>query len=167
MLHGIALKKHIMKIKEEEKLTFEETAKRFGVSIRSLFRWQRHIEPNLKRHKPPTKIDEEHCAAALKNILMPTCVNGQSRSRSTNSPYAKLSSVWASPVKKCSHHPKADPQARVVFRQKITDYTRDNKEIYWIDESAFAADMPRRNGYSQHGERCFSRSDRHEKSGST
>ena len=50
MLHGIELRKHIMKIKEEEKLTFEETAKRFGVSIRSLFRWQRRIEPNLKRH---------------------------------------------------------------------------------------------------------------------
>lgn len=59
MLHDMALRKHIMKIKEEEQLTFEETAKRFGVSMRSLFRWQRRIEPNLKRHKPPTKIDEE------------------------------------------------------------------------------------------------------------
>lgn len=58
MLHGIALRKHIMKIKAEENLTFEETAKRFGVSTRSLFRWQQRIEPKLKRNKAPTKIDE-------------------------------------------------------------------------------------------------------------
>ena len=28
MLHGIELRKHIMKIKEEEKLTFEETGRK-------------------------------------------------------------------------------------------------------------------------------------------
>ena len=59
MRHGLELRKHIMKIKEEENLTFEETAKRFGVSIRSLFRWQQRIEPKLKHNKPPTKIDED------------------------------------------------------------------------------------------------------------
>ena len=30
---------------------------RFGISIRTLFRWKNRIEPKLKRDKPATKID--------------------------------------------------------------------------------------------------------------
>jgi transposase len=46
-----------MKLKEEEDLTFEATSRRFGIGIRTLFRWQRRIKPVMKRNKPATKID--------------------------------------------------------------------------------------------------------------
>ncbi len=41
-------------------MTFEETKKRFGVGIATLFRWQKRMEPREKRNKPATKIDMEH-----------------------------------------------------------------------------------------------------------
>jgi len=48
-----------MKLKEKENLTFEATSRRFGVGIRTLFRWQLRMEPKMKRNKPATKIDME------------------------------------------------------------------------------------------------------------
>lgn len=48
-----------MQIKEREGLTFEETRRRFHMGIATLFRWQRKIEPCVKRNKPATKIDME------------------------------------------------------------------------------------------------------------
>jgi transposase len=46
-----------MKIKKEKNLTFEATAERFGIGIRTLFRWQNKIEPQTNRNKPATKIN--------------------------------------------------------------------------------------------------------------
>lgn len=59
MSYSLDFRKHVMKIKKEKKLTFEKTSKRFGIGIRSLFRWQREIEPKLNRNKPATKVDME------------------------------------------------------------------------------------------------------------
>jgi transposase len=57
MTYSLDFRKRVMEIKEEKNLTFEKTAERFGVCIRTLFRWQKRIEPKLKRDKPATKID--------------------------------------------------------------------------------------------------------------
>jgi len=57
MTYSLDFRERIMKIKEEEDLTFEKTSKRFGIGIRTLFRWQRDIEPKTTRNKPATKID--------------------------------------------------------------------------------------------------------------
>jgi transposase-like protein len=46
-------------IKEPEHLSFEATAKRFGVGKKSLFRWSKQIEAQPTRHKPATQIDME------------------------------------------------------------------------------------------------------------
>lgn len=57
MSYSIDFRKQIFKIKEKESLTFQETSDRFGVPIRTLFRWQRKIDPETKRNKPSTKLD--------------------------------------------------------------------------------------------------------------
>ena len=46
-----------MKIKNGKDLTFQQTSKRFGIGIRTLFRWQRNIRPKLTRNKPATKVN--------------------------------------------------------------------------------------------------------------
>ncbi len=58
-MYSLDFRKHVFKMKDEKKLTFEETSKRFGVSIRTLFSWQERLEPKTKRDKPATKIDME------------------------------------------------------------------------------------------------------------
>jgi transposase len=57
MAYSLDFRRRVMKIKEEESLTFEMTAKRLKVNIRTLFRWAIRISPKIKRQKPATKID--------------------------------------------------------------------------------------------------------------
>lgn len=66
MSYSLDFRKRVMKIKKEKNLTFEKTCKRFGVGMRSLFRWQRNIEPKLTRNKPATKIDMERLKKDVK-----------------------------------------------------------------------------------------------------
>lgn len=58
-------------------------------------------------------------------------------------------------------HPKADVAARHAFQRKIEKYHKDNKPIVYLDESGFAADMPRTHGYSMRGARCHGKHDWH------
>ncbi len=59
MGYSLDFRKQVFKIKEGESLTFQEASDRFGVPIRTLFRWQKRIEPRTKRNKPSTKVDME------------------------------------------------------------------------------------------------------------
>ena len=59
MAYSLDFRKRVFLIKDKEGLSFEETSKRFGVNIRTLFRWQNRLEPKTTRNKPATKIDME------------------------------------------------------------------------------------------------------------
>lgn len=56
MGYSVDFRKRVLASKEKNKLTFEETAERFDVSLRSLFRWSKEVEPK-KRKQHKTKID--------------------------------------------------------------------------------------------------------------
>ena len=59
MRYSLDFRRRVFEIKERDNLTFEETSKCFGISMRTLFRWQQRIEPKTKHNKRPHKIDEE------------------------------------------------------------------------------------------------------------
>lgn len=42
-----------------------------------------------------------------------------------------------------------------MFQNKIEKYESENRILSYIDESAFAFDIPRRYGYSKVGDRCY------------
>lgn len=62
MAYSLDYRQRVMKIKSEENLTFEETSKRFGVAMRTLFNWKQRLEPKNTRDKPAIKIDMEALA---------------------------------------------------------------------------------------------------------
>lgn len=66
MAYSYDFRKRVMKIKEDKNLTFEATAKRFGVNIRTLFNWSNRIKPKTTRDKPATKIDMEKLAKDIR-----------------------------------------------------------------------------------------------------
>jgi transposase len=66
MAYSLDFRKRVLRIKEEKKLTFGKASERFGVGIRTLFRWQRKIEPCVTRNKPATKINMEKLAEDVK-----------------------------------------------------------------------------------------------------
>lgn len=66
MAYSLDFRKRTIGIKEEKGLTFEKTAERFGIGIRTLFRWQKRMEPKMKRNKPATKINMEKLTMDIK-----------------------------------------------------------------------------------------------------
>jgi transposase len=57
MAYSLDFRRQVFKVKQKDKLTFQETSNRFEIPIRTLFRWQKRIEPKTNRNKPSTKID--------------------------------------------------------------------------------------------------------------
>ena len=67
MAYSLEFRKQVFKIKQKEKLTFEQTSDRFSIPIRTLFRWQHRIEPRKIRNKPATKVDMDLLAKDVKD----------------------------------------------------------------------------------------------------
>lgn len=67
MAYSLDFRRQVFKVKQKEKLTFQELSDRFDIPIRTLFRWQRCIEPKLKRNKPATKVDMKALAQDVKD----------------------------------------------------------------------------------------------------
>ena len=59
MCYSLDFRQQVFKVKQQEKLTFQEASERFDVPARTLFRWQQRIEPKTKRNKSSTKVDME------------------------------------------------------------------------------------------------------------
>lgn len=156
MSYSLDLRKHVFKIKQQERLTFQETSDRFGVPTRTLFRWKKHIEPITKRNKPSTKID----MAALQKAV-------EQHPDRYQYEHARKFGVAQSTIfyalkrlnithKKTLFHPKADEWLRYIFQLKLFRYeVIEKRPVIYLDESGFAVDVPRENGYSRKGEKCF------------
>lgn len=65
MAYALKFRKQVMKAKEEEKLSYEQTAKRYKVGTATLVRWARRIIPCEKRKKGAVKIDMESLKADI------------------------------------------------------------------------------------------------------
>jgi transposase len=57
MTYSLDFRQHVLRVKQEKKLSFAGTAQRFKIGKNSLFLWSKQIKPKLKRAKPATKID--------------------------------------------------------------------------------------------------------------
>jgi transposase len=59
MTYSLDMRKQVIKIRQEEGLSMAKVAKRFGLSLASVMRWSKTLEPITKRNKPATKMDME------------------------------------------------------------------------------------------------------------
>ena len=57
MAYSLDFRRRVLSLKEKQNLTFKQTSERFAVDIRTLFRWQKRLEPKTTNNKPATKID--------------------------------------------------------------------------------------------------------------
>ena len=49
MSYSLDFRRQVFKVKEQEGLTFEEVSDHFGISTRTLFRWQNKIETDQEQ----------------------------------------------------------------------------------------------------------------------
>jgi hypothetical protein len=59
MAYSKDFREQVEKVRREEDLSYREVAKRFGISLSSVVRWQEKPEPQKTRNKPTIKIDME------------------------------------------------------------------------------------------------------------
>ena len=65
MAYSLDFRKRVFAFKAKNQLTFDETCNHFHIPTRTLFRWQKRLEPKTTRNKPATKIDMEALAKAI------------------------------------------------------------------------------------------------------
>ena len=59
MGYSVDFRKKVLAVKAAEKLTCQETAKRFKIGIMTVVRWGKRLEPKLTRAKPLAKLEQE------------------------------------------------------------------------------------------------------------
>ena len=65
-MYSLDYRKRVLGVKEEEDLTYAETSKRFRVSMRTLFNWEKRLEPKKKWERKSRKIDLERLERDVK-----------------------------------------------------------------------------------------------------
>jgi len=56
------MRRHVLKVREREGLSFDEAGRRFGISKQTIYNWTKRLEEKKKRLKPAVKIDMEKLA---------------------------------------------------------------------------------------------------------
>ena len=56
MTYPLKFRQKVFSVKEKYDLTFEQTSERFAVPVRTLFRWNKQLEPRTTRNKPASKV---------------------------------------------------------------------------------------------------------------
>ena len=163
MAYSLDFRKRVFLLKEKYGLTFKETSERFGVDIRTLFRWQRRLEPKIARKKSATKINMQALQEDVeKNPDRFQYERAQDYGVSQAAIFYALKRLKIS-RKKTLNHPKADESKRTDFKARLSNYQKVNTPIIYVDESGFALDAPRTHGYTQKGQRCYGTRDWHAK----
>ena len=68
-MYSLDYRKRVMTIKATKNLTYVQTSERFGVNIRTLFRWQQQIKPKIIKQATTKRFHYENFEQ-LKNHLM-------------------------------------------------------------------------------------------------
>ena len=63
----LSFRKQVFKVKAKESLTYQQTSERFAISTRTLFCWEKRLEPS--HNKPATKIDRQALAEDVRKYL--------------------------------------------------------------------------------------------------
>ena len=59
MTYSLDFRKKVLSIRSKEGLSFAQVAKRFGVSVNSVFLWSKNLEPKHTKNRPTIKIDRD------------------------------------------------------------------------------------------------------------
>ena len=59
MTYSLDFREKVLSIRSKEKLSFAQVAKRFDVSVNSVFLWSKKIKPRVTKNRPAIKIDQE------------------------------------------------------------------------------------------------------------
>ncbi|QQR54204.1 transposase [bacterium] len=112
MAYSLDFRRRVLKIREELKLTAEQTAEKFQVGSATLFRWMKKVEPK-KRNKRATKIDMK---ALEEDVLR--CPDAYERERAVKLGVAKSTVHYALKRLGITHKKNAQTPESIPRRKK-------------------------------------------------
>ena len=122
MTYSLDFRKKVLSIRSKEKLSFAQVAKRFGVSINSVFLWSKRLEPIRTKNRPAIKIGEATLMEDIKKY--PDAFNYERAQRlnvSTSGIFCAMKRLRIS-YKKNTHSSQG-------LRRKKTTLSRKNRKI--------------------------------------
>ena len=126
MTYSLDFRTKVFRIKEKKRLTFEQISDHFDISIRTLFRWQKKLEPAMTRNKPATKINMDRLEKDIERHPDDYQWEPGKRLGVTQSAIHYALQRLGVSYKKTLQHPKTNQQA--------------GNPIVYLDESGFAQD---------------------------
>lgn len=66
MTYSLDFRKKVLSIRSKEGLSFAQVAKRFGVSVNSVFLWSKRLKSKRSKNRPAIKIDKESLMEDIK-----------------------------------------------------------------------------------------------------
>ncbi|WP_316358006.1 IS630 transposase-related protein [Candidatus Neptunichlamydia sp. REUL1] len=115
MAYSLDFRKKALSIRSKEKLSFAQAAKRFGVSINSLFLWSKQIEPKQTKNRPAIKIDKETLMGDIEEYPDAFCYERANRLNVIASGICSAMKRLKISYKKTLNHPKACEKKREIF----------------------------------------------------
>lgn len=109
--------KKVLSIRAKEGLSFAQAAKRFGVSVNSIFLWSKNLDPKRTKNRPSLKIDEESLIEDIKKY--PDSYNYERASRFNVSTSGMR---WA--MKRLGVTYKKNPQSSKSQRRKTAVFPK-------------------------------------------
>ena len=157
MTYPLKFREKVLEVRAREGLTIAQVAARFDVGVASVVRWLKSPVLKARRNKKATRID----MAALERDGRehPDAFQYERAARFDVSRRGIAQALRRLGVtyKKTLAHPKANEDERRSFQARIKAHEAAGRPIVYIDESGFAANMPRTHGYAPKGKRCFGR----------
>lgn len=68
MAYSLKFRQKVFANKDKFQLTFQATSERFDIPIRTIFRWQRQLEPTTQRKKPATNVEHGEISATCEGL---------------------------------------------------------------------------------------------------
>ncbi|WP_316357248.1 IS630 transposase-related protein [Candidatus Neptunichlamydia sp. REUL1] len=122
MTYSLDFRKKVLSIRSKEKLSFAQVARRFGVSVNSVFLWSKRLEPRRTKIRPAIKIDREILMEDIKKY--PDAFNYERARR------LKVStSGIRCAMKRLRISYKKNAQPSQGLRNKKTNLSRKNRRI--------------------------------------
>ena len=119
MSHPVSFRRHVLRIKERDGLSFSQVALRFSVGIASVKRWSKRVEPKSYERRKVRKIDLGKLAQDVSEH--PDAFQYERAERFGVTPKA----IWQA-LRKLGVTHKKSPQAPEGKRRKTTCLPRKN-----------------------------------------
>lgn len=122
MTYSLDFRKKVLSIRSKEKLSFAQVAKRFGVSVNSVFLWSKKLEAKQTKSRPAIKIDREALMEDVKKY--PDAFNYERADRLNVS-----TSGIRCALKRLRMSYKKNTESSQSLRRKKTNFSRKNRKI--------------------------------------